>query len=115
MNGCSLRLPPSFLRPLLQHARPLPHGEPDPRPVFDCRGGYLTGLVRIVAGVERALESACLGPLFDLVVVAMVGNQRLGGFFAGPVVIHAAWAVVGSQRMMGTAQAIGAECRHFSL
>jgi hypothetical protein len=73
MNGCSLRLPPSFLRPLLQNARPLPHGEPDPRPVFDCRDGYLTGLVRIVAGVEQALESARLGPLFDLVVVAMVG------------------------------------------
>src|ERR1700691_4953002 len=43
------------------------------------------GLVEIVAGIKQALDlRAVLGPLFDLVEVAIVRAQRVVSFFAGP-------------------------------
>jgi hypothetical protein len=65
---------------LLQHARPLPDREPDPRPVFDCYIEQLTSLVEIVAGVKHALDlRAVLGPLFELVEIAIVRIERIFG------------------------------------
>jgi hypothetical protein len=38
------------LRPLLQHLRPLPNGQPNPRPMIDRRSENLPRLVEVVAG-----------------------------------------------------------------
>jgi hypothetical protein len=46
------------------------------------------GAIEVVAGVQHALDTPCLGPLLDLVVIAVVGEQRIVGFFVGPI-IHA--------------------------
>jgi hypothetical protein len=67
-----------LLRPLLQHARPLPDRQPDPRPMLDGLSEQLTSLVEIVAGIEQALNlRAVLGPLFELVEIAVVRMQRV--------------------------------------
>ena len=73
-----LRLLSYGRRPLLQDARPLPDGQPYPRPMLDRPGKDLPRLVEVAAGVEHALDpGAVLGPLVDLVVVAVVRKQRL--------------------------------------
>ena len=80
-----------FLRPLLQHARPLPDRQPDPRPTFDFFREQLTSLVEIVAGVKQAVDlRAILGPLLDLVVITIVRELRVVGLFGrlGPKVWH---------------------------
>ena len=43
---------PSFLRPFLQHARPLPDSQSDPRPVFDCSFEDAPCFVEIVASIK---------------------------------------------------------------
>jgi hypothetical protein len=42
-------------RPLLQYARPLPDGQPDPQPMLDRRGGDRPRLIQVAARVEHAL------------------------------------------------------------
>ena len=73
------------LPPLLEHAGLLPDCQPDPRPMLDRLGEDLARLIQVAAGVEHALEPAFLNLLLDLVVVAMVRQQRLVGFFVGPI------------------------------
>jgi hypothetical protein len=58
---------------MLQHARPLPDREPYPRPMFDSVGEQLSSLLKIITRVKKALDiHAVLGPLFELVKVAIV-------------------------------------------
>jgi hypothetical protein len=60
-NAAALR------RPLPQHQRPLPDGQPDPQPMLDRRGEDLPRLVQAAAGIEHALDlGAILGPLLTL-------------------------------------------------
>jgi hypothetical protein len=71
-----------LFRPLLQNARPLPDGQPDPRPVFDSSLKHRLSPKKTVASIEHALDlAAVLGPLLDLKVAAVVCQQRLVGFF----------------------------------
>ena len=51
---------------------PLPDRQPDARPMLDCRRKDLPRFVEIAAGIEHALHSAFLGPLLDLVIIAVV-------------------------------------------
>jgi hypothetical protein len=44
----------------------------------------LARLVEIVAGVKHALDPAGLGPLLDLVVIAVVRREQIVRFFVGP-------------------------------
>jgi hypothetical protein len=68
-------------RPLLQHPCPLADGQPDARPVLDRFGKSLARLVEIVAGPQHAIDFAgVLGPLLDLVIIAMVRHERFVGF-----------------------------------
>ena len=72
------------IRPLLQHARPLPDGQPNPRPVLD--GGGKNGLrfTQIVARIEQIFDlHAVADPLLDLVVISVVRKERIVGFFVG--------------------------------
>jgi hypothetical protein len=72
--------------PLTQHARALADSQPDPRPVFDRVFEQLTSLFEIVAGVKEAIDlAAVFGPLFDLVEVAMVRDERVISLFVGPM------------------------------
>jgi hypothetical protein len=51
--------------------------------MVDRRGEDLPRLVEVAAGIEHSLDlGAVLGPLLDL-LVAVVSNQRLVGFFVG--------------------------------
>jgi hypothetical protein len=53
--------------------------------VFDCFGEQITSLVEIVAGVKKALDlSAVLGPLFELVEIAIVREKRIVGLLVRP-------------------------------
>jgi hypothetical protein len=77
------------LRPLLEHPRPLPNGQPYARPILDCRCKDLPRLVQITAGIEHPIDlGAVLGPFFDLVVVAVVRQQRVVGFFVRGTLCH---------------------------
>jgi hypothetical protein len=70
------------LRPLLEHPRPPPDGEPDPRPMLDRLGEQLTSFFQVVACVKQALDlRTVLSPLFDLVEIAIVGIERVLGLF----------------------------------
>ena len=52
--------------------------------MLDRCGEDLSRLVQIAAGIEHALDlAAILGPLLDLVVIAVVRDQRLSGLFVG--------------------------------
>jgi hypothetical protein len=68
-------------RPLLQHARPLPDGQPDPRPVLDGALKYLSCPAEISAGRKHVIDlsapgsadrrfSAAVEQLFDLAIGA---------------------------------------------
>jgi hypothetical protein len=75
-NAAALR------RPLLQHQRPLPNGQLDPQPMLDRRGEDLPRLVQAAAGIEHALDlGAILGPLLDLVEVAVVRDEWVISLF----------------------------------
>jgi hypothetical protein len=75
-----------YFRPLLQHERPLPHRQPDPRPVLGSFCENLLGLFEVVAGVQKAVDlRAVLGPLLDLVKVAIVREERVVGFLFRPI------------------------------
>jgi hypothetical protein len=64
----------------LQHARPLPDGQPDARPMLDCRLKHGLSPKKTVASIKHALDLATvLSPLLDLEVVAVVRKQRLVG------------------------------------
>ena len=73
-------------RAFVQHPHPLPHGQPDARPVL---AGSLEDAARFfeaVAGVEHELDpQPVAAPLLDLVEVAAVGIERVVGFLVGPV------------------------------
>ena len=68
-------------RAFVQHPHPLPHGQPDARPVL---AGSLEDAARFfeaVAGVEHELDpQPVAAPLLDLVEVAAVGIGRVVGF-----------------------------------
>jgi hypothetical protein len=70
-----------FCRPVLQHARPLPNGQPNARPVLDSRRKDLLRLRETAASVQHALDPAWFGPFLDLAVIAVVRDRRLVGFF----------------------------------
>jgi hypothetical protein len=81
-GGAELRL----RWPLPQHARALADSQSDPRPVFDRVFEHLTSLFKIVAGVNEAIDlAAVFGPIFDLVEVAMVRDERVICFLLGPI------------------------------
>jgi hypothetical protein len=70
-----------FLWPPPLKPRSLSDGQSDPRPVLDRLLEYLSRFVEIVAGIEHALDMlVVLGPLLDLVVIAIVRNERFVGF-----------------------------------
>jgi hypothetical protein len=91
----------SFLRPLLQHARPLPDRQSDPRPVFDCCAEYLPCLIQIAARIQHALNSARLRSLLDFVVVAVVRQQRLVCLFVGSIAHDSQWRHRLRARLLG--------------
>jgi hypothetical protein len=52
--------------------------------MLDRRREYLTRLIQVASGVEHVVDlGTVLGPLFDLVEVARVRDQRLIGFSVG--------------------------------
>jgi hypothetical protein len=74
------------LWPLIQHSRPLPNGQSDPPPVLNRLCEDISCLVEIVAAVQQTVDlRAVLCPLLDLVEVADIRNQRVIGFFVGPI------------------------------
>jgi hypothetical protein len=56
-ESTSLRQLPGRLGhlPLLRRLRPLPDGQPDPRPMLDHRGEDLPRLVQLTAGIEHVM------------------------------------------------------------
>jgi hypothetical protein len=71
---------------VLQHSRSLPDREPDTRPVLDGGGEQLARLVEVIAGIEQAIDFRfVLGPFLDLIEVALIGDDRIAGFFVGPI------------------------------
>jgi hypothetical protein len=67
------------LRPLIQHARPLPKRQFDPRPVLDRALEHRASPTETVAGIEQAVDLRAIPrSLLDLVEVAHVGDQRIG-------------------------------------
>ena len=77
---------PFLLRPPLQNVRSLPDRYPDPRPVLDGVGKDFLRLAKIIAGIEQAIDfHAVAGPLFDLVEIAMVRDQRVVSLVVRPV------------------------------
>jgi hypothetical protein len=53
--------------------------------VFHCFGEQLTRLLKIVAGIKQALDlRAVLGPLFELVEIAIVREKRIVGLLVRP-------------------------------
>ena len=65
--------------------RLLSDGQSNPWPVLDFGEINRLRFSQVAASVEHALEPAFLNLLLDLVVVAMVRQQRLVGFFVGPI------------------------------
>jgi hypothetical protein len=77
-------------RPLLQRTRPLPDGHADTRSVLGPAVKDPLGLFQAAAGEQQFGYALTVArPLLDLVEVAVVRNQRLVGFFVGPI-IHSA-------------------------
>jgi hypothetical protein len=76
-------------RPLLQHPRSLPDRQPHPWSLLD---EVLEDAMRLSEAIpsERHFLNPLpiLAPFLDLVEVAMVGLERVVGFFVGPVVCH---------------------------
>ena len=74
--------PPFLLRPPLQNARSLPDRYPNRRPVLDGVGKDFLRLAKIIAGIKQAIDfHAVLRPLFDLVEIATVRDQRVASGF----------------------------------
>jgi len=62
--------------------------------VLDRGGEQPASLVEIIAGVKEALDlRAVLGPLLNLVEIAIVREERIVGLLVGPIVIHDAQAI----------------------
>jgi hypothetical protein len=77
---------PRTIRPLLEHASPLSDRQSDPWPVLDRLRKDLARLIEVIAGIQEAIDLPVVSsPLLDLVEVADISNQRVGGFFVGPV------------------------------
>jgi hypothetical protein len=71
--------------PLVQHPRPLPDCQPNPRPVPDQGREYFPRPVKVVAGINHPVDLRAIhGPFFDLVEVALVRLKRVVSFFVGP-------------------------------
>ena len=71
------------------HSRSLPDGQPDPWPVLYRLAKNVPRGVEIIAGIQQAIDlRAIFGPLLDLVKIAVVRIERVGGFLVGPI-IHA--------------------------
>jgi hypothetical protein len=67
-------------------SRPLPDGQPYARAMLNCRCEDLLRFAEIAAREKQAVNLAAIArPLLYLVEVTMVGNQRLVGFFVGPI------------------------------
>ena len=74
---------------LLQHARSLPDGQSNARPVFDGVGKDLLSLAEIAAGIEHAIDHATVvRPFLDLVVNVVIRHQRTVGLSVGPITRH---------------------------
>ena len=69
----------------MQHPRPLSDSQFNPWPVLYFGEINRLRFSQVAASVEQGLEPAFLGPLLDLVVVTMIRQQRLVGFFVGPI------------------------------
>ena len=75
-----------FLRPPFEHPRPLPRGYSGARAYPDVVGEDGARFVEVTAGTQHAGDALFVpGPKLDLVEVAIVRNQRVVGFFVGPV------------------------------
>jgi hypothetical protein len=72
----------SFISAAIPATPALPDCQSDPWPMLDCRFKDLLRLIEIVASVEHSFDpTAILGPLLDLVVIALVGDQWLVSLF----------------------------------
>ena len=77
---------PFLVRPSLQNARSLADRYPDPRQVLDGVSKDFLRLAKIIADIEQAIDfHAVAGPLFDLVVIAVVREERIVSLFVGPI------------------------------
>jgi hypothetical protein len=66
--------------------------------MLDRRGENLARLVQVAAGKEHTIDlGAVLGPLLDLVEVAVVRDQRLASLFGEPARAHSGWVVLWRQ------------------
>jgi hypothetical protein len=85
-------------RPLLQHLRPLPDSQPNPRSMLDRRREDFSRLVEIAPGIEHVVHlGTVLGPFLNLVEVAVVRNRRIAGLFGG--LAYRGWIVLCRQAM----------------
>jgi hypothetical protein len=76
----------SARRPMLQHARPLPDGQLDARPMLDGRDKDFSRLVEAVASVQQRIDThAVPAPRFDFVEVAVVCIEWVVGLLVCPV------------------------------
>ncbi len=73
-------------RPLIEHSRPLPNGDPGARAYPDVAGEDGARLVEITPSIQHAQNPLrVLGPQLDLVEIAIVCVQRVVGLLVGPV------------------------------
>ena len=71
---------------MLQHQRPLTNGQPDTWPMLDRRREVRLRLIQIAPRIQHVIDlRAVLGPLLDLVEIAMVRDQRVVGLFGGSI------------------------------
>jgi len=72
--------------PLIQDACTPSDRQSDARPMLHGLGENFPRLFEIIARVKQPIDFlAILGPLFDLVEVAIVRVQQIAGFFIGPI------------------------------
>jgi hypothetical protein len=65
---------------------PVPNCQPDPWPVLHGLRENVFRLFEVIAGVQHAVDfAAVLGPLLDLVVIAVVRQEGIVGLFVGPI------------------------------
>ena len=85
-NGARRVLHCLVLRPLVQHPRALADRQPNARSAPDGAVEDFARLVEVVAGLEQTIDLRAIPhPLLNLVEVVHVRNQRVVGFFIGPV------------------------------
>ena len=89
MVGALIERVALILRTLIQYPCSLSDGHPDPWPVLYCLCKNVPRFIEIIAGIQQAIDLRTIfGPLLDLVKIAVVRTERVGGLLVGPI-IHA--------------------------